>query len=82
MPGPIPGRLGRRNGQTGGAILQAHIYRNEEKRMCELLPGLVLFRLMALARQPGVMGSYPTQGAWFPSRLLLEGTDHIQNYGP
>jgi hypothetical protein len=50
--------------------------------MCELLPGLVLFRLVALARQPGVMGSYPTQGAWFPSHLLLEGTDHIQNYGP
>jgi hypothetical protein len=32
--------------------------------MCEFLSGLVLLRLVAPALQPGVVGSYPTQGAW------------------
>jgi hypothetical protein len=50
--------------------------------MCELLSGLILFRLVAPALQPGVVGSYPTHGVWFLSRLLLEGIDCIQNYGP
>jgi hypothetical protein len=31
MPGPIPGRGGRRAGQTGGEILPAHVYHNEEE---------------------------------------------------
>jgi hypothetical protein len=48
MLGPIPGRGGRRNGQTGGEIMPAHVYHNEGKRKCRLLPSLVLFRLVAL----------------------------------
>jgi hypothetical protein len=47
MRGPVPGRGGRQNELTGGEIPLAHVYHNEEKRMCELLPGIVLFRLTA-----------------------------------
>jgi hypothetical protein len=50
---------GRRNGQTGGEILPAHIYQNEEKRMCGLLSGFILFRLVASTLQPRVVGPYP-----------------------
>jgi hypothetical protein len=32
MPGPVLVWVGRRAGQTGGRILPAHIYRNEEER--------------------------------------------------
>jgi hypothetical protein len=56
MPGFVLGRGRRRNGQTGGEILHAHIYRNEGKRRCGLLPGLVLFRLVAPPLQLGVVG--------------------------
>jgi hypothetical protein len=42
-----------------------------------LLPGLVHFRLVAPHFQPWVMGLYPVWGIWFPSHLLLEGTDRI-----
>jgi hypothetical protein len=45
--------------------------------MCGLLPGLVLSRLVAPPLQPGVVGPYPIQGVWFPSRLLQEGTSRI-----
>jgi hypothetical protein len=31
-PGPVPGQGGSRVGQTGGKILPAHVYRNEEER--------------------------------------------------
>jgi hypothetical protein len=30
--------------------------------MCELLPGLVLFRLVAPPLQPGTVGSYSVRG--------------------
>jgi hypothetical protein len=30
MPGPIPGRGGRRVEQTGGKIMSAHVYCNEK----------------------------------------------------
>jgi hypothetical protein len=46
LPRPVPGRWGRWNGQIGGEILPAHVYRNKEKRICGLLLGLVLFRLV------------------------------------
>jgi hypothetical protein len=46
----------------GGEILLAHIYRNEGKRRCGLLPDLVLFRLVAPPLKPGVMGPYSVQG--------------------
>jgi hypothetical protein len=77
MPWPSPGRGGRWNGQIGGEILPAHVYRNEEKRMCGLLPSLVLFRLVAPPLQSRVVGPYPIRDVWFSNRLLLEGTGHI-----
>jgi hypothetical protein len=49
--------------------------------MCGLLPGLVLFRLVAPPLQHRVVGLPPIRGAEFPSRLSLEGTDRIQNFG-
>jgi hypothetical protein len=39
---------------------------------------LFLFRLVPPTLQLGVVGSYLIRGVWFPSWLLLEGTDHIQ----
>jgi hypothetical protein len=50
-------------------------------RHYRLLLGLDLLRLVAPPLQPGVVGPYPVWGVWFPSRLTLEGTDHIQNFG-
>jgi hypothetical protein len=63
MPGPILGQGGRRNGQTGGEILPAHVYHNEGKRRYGLLPGLVHFRFMAPPLQPRVVGPYPVWDA-------------------
>jgi hypothetical protein len=77
MLGPVPGQGGRRNGKTGGEILPAHVYCNEEKRRFGLLSGLVLFRLVAPPLQIGVVGPYPVWGMWFLNRLLLEGTNHF-----
>jgi hypothetical protein len=79
MSKPIPGRGGERNEQTGGEILPTHIYRTEGKRRWGLLLGLVIFRLVTPPLQLGVMGPYPVRGVWFPSPLLLEGTNRIQN---
>jgi hypothetical protein len=81
MLGPILGRGGMCNGHTCGKILPAHVYRNEEKRRCGLLPGLVIFKLVAPPLQLGVLGPYLVQGIWFPGPMLLEGTGHIQNFG-
>jgi hypothetical protein len=81
MPGPIPRRGGRQARQTGSKILPAHAYRNEEERWCGLLSGSVLFRLVAPPLQLRVVGPYLVQCVWFPSRLLLNGTGHIQNFG-
>jgi hypothetical protein len=77
-PEPVPGRGGRQNGQTSGEILPTQVYRKEKRRM---LPGLVLFTLVASPLQPGVVGPYSVWGVWFHSCLPLEGTDHIQNFG-
>jgi hypothetical protein len=46
-----------------------------------LLPGFVLFRLVAPPLQPGVVGTYLAWGVWLSSHLLPEGIDHIQNFG-
>jgi hypothetical protein len=43
MPGPISGRGGRRVGQTGGEILPAHIYYNEENVIVCITLGLSYF---------------------------------------
>jgi hypothetical protein len=37
-------------------------------RWHELLPGLVLFRLVAPPLQPGVVGPYPIRGVLYPGR--------------
>jgi hypothetical protein len=50
--------------------------------MCGLLLVLVLFWLVTHTLQPGVVGPYPIRGVWFPSRLSLEETDRILNFGP
>jgi hypothetical protein len=47
MPEPIPNRGVRQAGQEGGEILPVDDYRNEGKRWCELLTGLVVFSLVA-----------------------------------
>jgi hypothetical protein len=47
MPGPISGKEQRWNRLTGGEILPADDYRNEGKRWCGLLSGLVPSRLVA-----------------------------------
>jgi hypothetical protein len=52
MPGPVPGWGGKRNRQTGGEILPAHVYRNEEERWFGFLLGLILFRLVAPCHTP------------------------------
>jgi hypothetical protein len=75
------GLRGRRVGQTGGEILLAHVYHNEEKRCHGLLPVSLLFRLVP-PLQPVVVEPYPVRGVWFPSCLLLERTCHIKNIGP
>jgi hypothetical protein len=37
-PGPIPGQGGSRVRQTGGEILPAHVYHNEDKAMVWITP--------------------------------------------
>jgi hypothetical protein len=55
---------------------------NEGNRWHGLLPGLDHFRLVTPPLQPGVVGPYLVRGVWFSNRLSLEGTGHIQIYGP
>jgi hypothetical protein len=43
MPGTIPGRGGRRNGQRGGEILPAHVYLKVEKIKAWITPGFSSF---------------------------------------
>jgi hypothetical protein len=50
MPRPVLGRGGRRVRQTGGEILLAHVYHNEEERWCRFLSGSVLFRWVHFLR--------------------------------
>jgi hypothetical protein len=52
-----------------------------KKRKRGLLTRLVLFKLVAPPLQPGLVGLYLVWGVWFPSRLPLEGTGCIQNFG-
>jgi hypothetical protein len=73
IPRHVSGRGGRSAGKIGGETLLAHVCHNEEERWCGLLPGSVLFSLVAPALQPVVVGSYPVWGVWFPGRLLLDG---------
>jgi hypothetical protein len=82
MSGPIVSQGGRWNGQTCGEILPAHVYHNEGKRRCGLLPGLVLFKLVAPPLQLRVVAPYPVRGAWFPNYLLIKEIGGIQNCGP
>jgi hypothetical protein len=68
-------------GLTGGKILSVHGFQDGGKCWFGLLPGLVHFRLLVPPLQIGVGGEYPVWGAWFLSRLPLEGTDHIHIFG-
>jgi hypothetical protein len=63
----------RQAGLTCGEILPACGYWDGGRDWCGLLTGPVLFRLVVPPLQPEVMGPYPVQGTWFPSRLSLEG---------
>jgi hypothetical protein len=73
MPGPVLVWGGRQDGQTGGEILPAHIYSNEGKRRCGLLPGLVLFRFVAPPLQPGLVGPYHSMGCVVPHPFAARG---------
>jgi hypothetical protein len=66
MFGLVLGRGGRWNGLTSDEILSAHNYRNEGKRLCGILLGLILFRFEVPPLQPGVVKSYPIWRVWFP----------------
>jgi hypothetical protein len=44
--------------------------------------GSIPFRLVAPPILSGVVASYLVRGVWFPSRLPLEGTGYIQDFGP
>jgi hypothetical protein len=76
--GRVLSRGMRQTGLTGGKILPAHGFRDEGNCWCGLLLCLVLFRLVVLPLQSGVVESYLIRDAWFPSHLPLEGTSHIQ----
>jgi hypothetical protein len=81
FPGLLLSWGGRWNGMTASEILPPHDYRNEGKRWCGLVPGLILFRLVTPPLQQIVVGSYPVRDVWFSSHLLLEVIGRIQNFG-
>jgi hypothetical protein len=72
-------RVARRiySGQTSGEILSVRGYCDRREDRYGSFMGLVLFRLVAPPLQPRVVGPYLVWGAWFPSRLPLEGTGRI-----
>jgi hypothetical protein len=74
------GQVTRRiySGWVGGKILTDRKYCDEREDQYRLFLGLILFKLVVPSLQPGVVGPYLVRGTWFPSRLPLEGTDHIQ----
>jgi hypothetical protein len=77
--GHVPNRVTRRiySEQTDGEILPVHGYRDGRVDRYRSFSGLVLFSLVVPLLQLGVVGPYLIWGAWFPSRLPLEGTGHI-----
>jgi hypothetical protein len=79
-----PSQVGEGDGieQACVEIVSTHIKHSGVKRRCGLLLGLVLFWLVALPIQLGVVGPYLVRGVWFPSRLPLEETGRTQNFGP
>jgi hypothetical protein len=74
------GQVTRRiySGWVGGKIPTDRKYCDEREDQYRLFLGLILFKLVVPSLQPGVVGPYLVRGTWFPSRLPLEGTDHIQ----
>jgi hypothetical protein len=69
------------HGQIGDEILHVHCYCDGREDQYRLFSGLVLFTLVVPPLQPGEVGPYPVWGAWFSSRLPLEGTGHIHIFG-
>jgi hypothetical protein len=50
--------------------------------MVQIIPKIDLFRLVAPSFSSWSGGAaFLVRGEWFPSRLPLEGTAHIQNFG-
>jgi hypothetical protein len=49
--------------------------------MTRIAPGFSSFWVGGPPLSAGVVGPYLVRGVWFPNRLLLEGTGHIQNFG-
>jgi hypothetical protein len=68
--------------QTGDEILPGRGYCNGREDYYRLFLGLVLFTLVAPPLQLGVVRPYLVWGAWFPSRLPLEGTSRIPIFMP
>jgi hypothetical protein len=83
-PGCVPSwslRI-RQAGSTGDEILPARGYRDKGRDWCGLLSGL-FFMLVVTPLQLRVVGPYPVRGTWFPSHLLLEGTEsYPYSFGP
>jgi hypothetical protein len=50
--------------------------------MTWITPEIISFLRWCPPLQRGVVGPYPIRVVWFSNRLLLEGTDRIQNFGP
>jgi hypothetical protein len=76
MPGPVSSRGGRRAGQIGGKILPA-VMRKRGGADCSRVQFFLGWWPLLFS---GVVGPYLVWGVWFSSRLLLEGTNHIQNF--
>jgi hypothetical protein len=80
-PGCAPSRVMRSyNEWTGDEITFICGYRGEREDRNGFGLGLVLFRLVAPPLQPGVVEPYPVRGAWFHSRLPLEGTESYSEF--
>jgi hypothetical protein len=70
------------NALIGGKIPTVHGYCDGREDRYGLFLGLILLRLVAPPLQPGLLRPYPVRSTWFPRHLSLEGTEHIQIFGP
>jgi hypothetical protein len=70
------------SGQASGEILSVHGYREGREDRYRSFPSLVLFKLVAPPLQLGVVRPYLVWGTWFPNHHPLEGTSHMQIFGP
>jgi hypothetical protein len=54
--------------------LHSQPLRGDKKGLVRTVPRFSSFKLVVPPLQSGALGLYPVRGAWFPSRLPLEGT--------